>query len=396
MAREVLKAFEYRIDTTAADARLLAQHCGHCRFVYNRFLAMKIQQYKDTGSSDSFVKLCDALVALKREDEFAWLAAVNSQALIQALKDLDAAFQNFYAGRTRYPRFKRRGDKNSFRCPQHVSLRDGRIHIPKFKRGLKLIMHRPLAGEIRSCTIKRTPAGDYYAAILCKVGYEPTMPKTGKAIGIDLGLSHLVVASDGTKLPNHRYTIAYQARLAAAQQHLSRKQHGSQAYENQRRKVAQIHEKISNCRKDTLHKLSRSLVEEYDVICVETLGIKCMIRNPKLAKHIADAGWGELCRLLEYKAAWEEKTVVRIEQFYPSSKTCSCCGHKLSELPLSVREWACPQCGVLHDRDINAAKNILSIGIQMLSVGTTEYTGGANGVHSTSAVAKPEAAKYSS
>ena len=197
-----------------------------------------------------------------------------------------------------------------------------------------------------------------------------------RAVGIDLGIKDFAITSDGSKYKNHRYTKLYERQLKVAQQHLSRKQRGSHQSEKQRLKVARIHEKITNSRKDTLHKLSTKLITSYDVICLEDLNVKGMVKNQKLAKHISDCGWGLFVSMLEYKANWNDKQIVRINRFFPSSKTCSECGWIKSDLTLNDREWVCESCGTKHDRDVNAAKNILTEGLRLLSAGTAEYTDG--------------------
>jgi len=224
-------------------------------------------------------------------------------------------------------------------------------------------------------TFSKTPTGKYFVSILTEQQHQPS-PKTGKKVGIDLGLKDFVITSDNIKFANHKYTKKYATKLTKAQRSLSRKQKKSRSYEKQRRKVALIHEKVSNTRQDMLHKISHQIVRDYDVICIEDLHVKGMIQNPKLSKHIADASWGTFVRFLEYKAKWNDKELVKIDRFYASSKTCHKCGDKNNNLALSDRTWTCNN-GHYLDRDLNAAYNILSEGVKILSAGTVDYTGGA-------------------
>lgn len=255
-------------------------------------------------------------------------------------------------------------------------VKDEKIYFPKFKDGIKFRQHREIIGTIKSATVTLTSTGKYFVSILAEQVNEP-YGKTNKSVGIDLGLKDFVITSDGRKYKNNRYTKKYQHKLKIAQQHLSRKQHGSRQYEKQRLKVARIHEKIANCRVDNLHKVSTELVRQYDIICVEDLNIKGMIKNHKLAKHIADASWGAFVQFLSYKCELNDKTLVKIGRYYPSSQSCSECGYvNKSVNDLRVREWTCPHCGCIHDRDVNAAKNILNEGLRDISAGTADYTDG--------------------
>src|SRR5690554_3095868 len=373
--KEVLKSYRYRIEPNAEQKILLNKHFGSVRYVYNYFLNERKNQYRETKKSDNYVAQANKLTKLKEEESTVWLKEINSQTLQQTLKNLEAAYLNFFRGNSEFPSFKSKRSKNSFRVPQHITVEDGRIRVPKFNDGIKLIKHREFKGEIRQCTFSRDCRNQYFVSILVATTHEQ-YPQTGKAVGIDLGIKDFAITSDGIKYRNHRYTKRYERELKVAQQHLSRKQKGSHQSEKQRLKVARIHEKISNSRKDNLHKISSKLIASYDVVCLGDLNVKGMMKNHKLAKHISDCGWGLFVSMLEYKAKWNDKQIVRINRFFPSSKTCNECGWIKSDLKLDDREWVCESCGCVHDRDVNAAKNILTEGVSLLSSGTGEYTDG--------------------
>lgn len=373
--KEILKAYKYRIEPTKEQEVLLNKHFGSVRWIYNHFLNDRKTQYLETKKSDNYVVQAGKMALLKKEEDTAWLKEINSQTLQQTLKNLEAAYLNFFRGNAKFPNFKSKHNKNSFRIPQHITVENERIYVPKFNDGIKLIQHREFNGEIRQCTFSKTPTGKYFVSILVNATHEQ-LPKNGKTIGVDLGIKDFAITSDGNKYKNHRWIKTYERKLSKAQKHLSRKKKGSHQYENQRLKVAKIHEKISDCRKDKLHKVSRELVTLYDVICLEDLDVKRMVKNHTLAKHIHDASWGTFVQMLEYKSKWNDKQVVRINRFFPSSKMCSNCGWINNSLKLSDREWVCECCGCVHDRDVNASKNILKEGLRNLSTGTVDYTDG--------------------
>ena len=300
---------------------------------------------------------------------------VNSQTLQFALRSLDTAFLNFFRGNTQFPKFKSKKHKNTFTIPQFGTIEEGRIIIPKFKDGIKVKLHRDVRGKIGKMTITKTPTGKYYVSIFTEQVIEE-LPKSNKQVGIDLGLKDFAITSDGKKFKNNRYTKKYANQLKKAQQHLSRKQKGSNGFEKQKLKVAKIHEKIANCRLDTLHKVSKQLVSEYDVIVCEDLNVKGMIKNHRLSKHITDASWGNFITLLHYKCNWYGKELIKVNRFYPSSKVCGECGWINQNLKLSDREWTCSSCGIVHDRDVNAGRNILKEGLRNISDETVDYKGG--------------------
>ena len=359
---------------------LLDKHFGCIRYVYNFFLDQRKSQYQSNKKSDNYYKQAASLTELKKNEETIWLKEVNSQSLQFALRCLDTAYVNFFRGNAKFPRFKSKKNKNSFTVPQFAKLQDGRFYAPKFKEGIKVNVHREVKGEIGKCTLTKTPTGKYFVSILSEELYKPK-EKTGAICGIDLGLKDFVITSDGIKFKNNKYTKQYEKELAKSQRHLSRKKKGSNSFERQKRKTARIYEKITNSRMDNLHKVSHKLVNDYDIIALEDLNVKGMVKNHKLSKHISDASWGTFVRLLEYKASWNDKQIVKINRFYPSSKTCSKCGWINQNLNLSDREWICHNGHIL-DRDLNAAQNILKEGLHILSSGTGDYTDG-DGVRSS-------------
>ena len=334
---------------------------------------------------------------MKKKEETAWLKEVNSQTLQFALRSLDTAYTNFFKKRAKFPKFKSKHSKNSFTVPQFTSVAGNRLFIPKFKEGIKCRVHREIKGKIGKVTIIKTPSGKYFVSVFTTEEYITPIEKSGKSVGIDLGLKDLLITSEGEIFKNNRYTKKYECKLAKAQQHFSRKKKGSRGFENQRLKVARLYEKISNSRADYLHKSSISLIRRYDTICIEDLNLKGMTKNHRLAKSINDASWSTFVNMLTYKAEWNDKKVVKIDRFFPSSQTCHVCGYVNKVIKdLSIREWECPICHTHHDRDVNAAINILHFGLNNTSAGTVDYTGGeevrADHLESRSSV-KPEAHK---
>ena len=306
------------------------------------------------------------LPPLKKEKNYNWLNDVNSQTLCQVLKNLETAYGKFFKKQTKFPKFKKKSRHQSFGVPQNVKIQKEIIKVPKFTEGIKINLHRPLEGKIKSATFSKTPTNKYFVSILCEVP-KKYKSKTDKKVGLDLGIKDFIILSDGTKIKNPNFNRKSKNKLSKAQKHLSRKTKGSNRYIKQRIKVAKIHEKITNSRKDFQHKLSSKLIKEYDLISLEDLNVKGMIKNRKLSYSISDSGWSSFILMLEYKAKWYDKEVIKIDRFYPSSKTCSGCDYIIDKLPLNIRIWKCPKCSQEHDRDINAAKNILRQGINVSS-----------------------------
>lgn len=361
--KTIHRTYKFELLPNKEQKTLLDKHFGCVRYIYNHFLNERKEQYQADKKTDNYYAQAKTLTELKKQEDTIWLKEVNSQTLQFALRSLDTAYVNFFRGNAKFPRFKSRKNKNTFTVPQHTKVVDGRIYAPKFKSGIKVNIRREIKGEIGKFTISKTPTGKYFVSILTEQEYTPSK-KTNKSIGIDLGLKDFAITSDGIKYKNNRYTKRYERQLKKAQQHLSRKQKGSNGFEKQKLKVAKIHEKITNTRQDVLHKVSNDIVSNYDVICLEDLNVKGMIKNRKLSKHIADASWGTFVRFVEYKADWNNKTVVKINRWYPSSKTCNVCGYVNQDLNLSIREWTCKN-GHKLDRDLNASQNILKEGLKI-------------------------------
>ncbi|MCA1769517.1 MAG: transposase [Halomonas sp.] len=365
------RAYKERIYPTPEQADLLAQSFGCARFVWNNTLAYRTEAYQQYGESISHSVAEKRLVALKAE--YPWLSDVSSVILQQALRDQKAAFDNFFNPtlNARYPRFKRKDRRQSIRLTKAAfRYRDGDITIAKSKAPLPIRWSRSLPCAPSSITISKDRAGRYFISCLCEFTPE-ALPVTPKMTGIDLGLTDLLITSEGVTSGNPRHFKRYETRLAYLQRRLANKQKGSHNRVKARRRVARLHAKIADCRRDAIHKATRTLVNENQVLCVESLNITGMVKNRSLAKAISDAGWGEFVRQLEYKASWAGRQLVKVSQWLPSSKMCHGCGHKIEKLPLTQRRWHCESCGQAIDRDINAARNIRTAGLAGLACGAT-------------------------
>lgn len=376
-----MKTYKFRIYPNAEQRDWFARQFGACRFVYNHFLRARMDYYAahkdDRKKGLTYHDTARMLTQLKRQDGFEWLKAANSQSLQHALRDLDTGYNNFFNKRAQFPRFKSKHGPQAFHVPQFFKVDTNHLTLPKIGT-IRMVVHRRIDGQMRHVTIRKTPAGRYYAMIACRVELPPCgatqpQPKQGE-VGIDVGLKSFLVASNGEVVDHPRHLLKAEKRLRRLQRSLSRGQQGSNNREKARLAVARQHEKVVNARRDFLHKLSRRLVDENQVIYAEDLNVKGMLANHHLAKRIADSGWGELFRQLAYKGAWYGTNFHQIDRFFPSSKRCHLCGYIHQELRLSDREWDCPECRTHHDRDKNAALNIELFG-------RAERTGGTPGTH---------------
>ena len=363
------RAYKYRFYPTPEQAELLAQTFGCVRFVYNAILRWRTDAFYQRQEKINYTKANARLTEIKKNPELAFLSEVSCVPLQQCLRHQQTAFKHFFEGRAKYPVFKSKRHRQSAEFTRSAfKYRDGQLYLAKSKTPLDIRWSRALPGEPSTVTVSKDSAGRYFVSCLCE--FEPSkLPVTPNMTGIDLGLKDLFVTDKGERVGNPRHTAKYAKRLARAQRRLSKKKLGSANRAKARQKVAKLHAKISDCRQDNLHKLSRRLINENQVVCVESLKVKNMIRNPKLSNAIADAGWGEFVRQLAYKAEWAGRSLVAIDQWFPSTKRCSGCGHTLLSLPLSVRNWSCPECGAHHDRDHNAAINIKAAGLAVLALG---------------------------
>lgn len=361
------RAYKYRFYPTPEQENQLAQTFGCARFIYNHFLRVRTDAFFNEGQRVGYNDTARMLTELKQQPDTIWLCDGSNVVLQQALRNLDVAFKNFFQGRAKYPAFKKKHGKQSARyTTSGFRWKNGQIWLAKMDAPLDIRWSRSFTGTPSSITVSRDAAGRYFISILVEEEVKP-LPVINKGVGLDMGLKDAVVQSDGIKIPNPTYLRNAEKKLAKAQRRLAEKQKGSQNRAKVRRRVARLHAKVQDCRNDFLHKTSTQLVRENQVISAESLSVKNMVRNPCLAKAIHDVGWGELVRQLEYKAQWHGRTFVQIDKWYPSSKRCSGCGHIRESLELDIRSWVCPECGAHHDRDINAAQNILSAGLALIA-----------------------------
>ena len=366
------QAVKVRLYPTTEQQGILAQHFGCSRWWWNYAMNLCIETYKETGKGLTQIALNKLLPQLKKQEETQWLSECYSQVLQATTLNLVTAYKNFFEGRAKYPRFKAKKNRQSIQYPQSVKVVDNCLKFPGRVGLVKAKLHRAIDGTIKTVTISVNPSGKYYASILTELeGDNPTPSTDGKVAGIDLGLKDFAIVNDGihtSKLANPKHLAKHERNLKRKQQKLARKVKGSNSRNKARKLVARVHERIGNVRQDFLHKLSRKLVDDNQVLVVESLHVKGMVRNHKLAKAISDVGWRMFVNFLQYKLEQEGKVLVEIDRWFPSSKLCSNCHYQIGEMPLDIRTWTCPSCGTHHDRDENASQNIRAEGIRMLSV----------------------------
>jgi putative transposase len=368
------KAYSFRFYPTPDQESLLRCTLGCVRLVYNKALHERTQAWYERQERVSYKETSSMLTEWKKQEDLVFLNDVSCVPLQQGLRHLQTAFSNFFSGRTKYPNFKKKHQGGSAEFTKSAfKFKDGQIYLAKCQKPLNIKWSRqiPQGSEPSTVTVRLHPSGRWHISIRFDDPRELSLPTTNKAVGIDLGISSLLITSDGNKITNPRHLKRNYRQLRLAQKALSRKQKGSKNREKARVKVARIHQKITDTRKDHLHKLTTQLVSENQTIVVEDLAVNNMVKNHKLAQAISDASWGELTRQLEYKCKWYGRNYIEIDRWFPSSKRCSNCGYIVEKMPLSIREWDCSECGTPHDRDLNAAQNILAAGLAVSVCGAT-------------------------
>lgn len=365
----MLKAYKYRIYPSKQQIEQIKKTFGCCRFVYNQTLEYRKVKYGNTKESMSKLD-CNNYVNQILKKEYLWLKEVDKFALTNSVYNMDFAYQKFFKEHTGYPKFKSKRDNHKSYTTNftngNIAVESNKVKLPKLK-WVKAKIHREFTGKIKSATISQVPSEKYFVSILVETEYI-VLPLTDGQVGIDLGVKDLLITSDGEKKDNIRTTRKYEDKLTKEQRKLAHKKNGCSNWNKQRIKVARLHEKIFNTRKDYLHKISYQLIKENQLIVSEDLAVSNMVKNHNLAKVISDCGWYELTRQINYKSEWNNRTYIKIGRFTKSSQPCNVCGYINTETKdLSVREWTCPQCRSVHDRDVNAAINILNEGIRLLN-----------------------------
>ena len=369
----VKRAYRFRFVPTPEQELILARTVGCARFAYNHMLRLRTDAWMQRQERVGYHETSAALTALKKTLEHAWLNEVSSVPVQQALRHLQTAFTNFFAKRARYPQFKRKDGPQSAEYTTSAFKWDGKsLKLAKMDEPLAIRWSRaiPKAAKVTTVTVSLDAAGRYFVSLLCDDAVAAKAAVDGK-VGIDLGLTHFAILSTGEKVAAPNTFRKNEAKLAKLQRRLSKKTKGSNRRKKAKLRVAKLHAKIADSRRDFLHKLSTRLINENQVIAVESLSVSNMQKNRCLSKSIADASWSEFLRQLEYKAKWYGRELVGIDRWHPSSKRCSDCGYTMPKMPLNVRQWTCPECGSIHDRDVNAARNVLAAGLAVSARGET-------------------------
>jgi putative transposase len=373
MKKTILKAYKYRMYPTPEEVVFLNKTFGCCRFVYNYFLAEKQRCFKEEKKSLSHSECSKKLPELKKE--FPWLQEVPSVTLQQSLLHLNTAFRKFYKKEARFPKAKKkRADQSASFMKNAFTYEKGKLTLAKMKKPLDVIYSRKFQNQPSSLSISKSSSGKFYVSFLVEEEIE-TLRRVDQTVGVDLGLTHAFVTSDGDKQEPCKALKKSLKKLRRKQKDLSKKRKGSANRTKAKKKVALVHEKVRNQRLDAIHKTTHKLVSENQAICVEDLSVKNLMKNKKLARGISDAGWGTFLRILEYKSDWYGREFVQVDRFFPSSKTCHCCKKIYEALSLKERAWVCLECEALHDRDINAAQNIKEEGLRILGWSTVGHTG---------------------
>lgn len=368
---EIKRAYRFRFYPTPEQELILARTFGCARFTYNYMLRQRTDAWMQRQERMGYHATSAALTVLKKQPEYVWLNEVSSVPVQQALRHLQTAFANFFAKRNRYPQFKRKDGVQSAEYTTSAFKWDGQsLKLAKMNAPLDVRWSRqiPKGAKVTTVTVSKDTAGRYHVSLLCD-DTVAAKPKATGQVGIDLGLTHFAVLSTGEKVASPTTFRKHEVKLAKLQRRLAKKAKGSNRRKKAKLKVAKLHAKIADSRRDFLHKLSTRLINENQVIAIESLAVSNMQKNRCLAKSIGDAGWSEFVRQLEYKAHWYGRELIGIDKWYPSSKRCSDCGYTTLKMPLNVRQWTCPECGSNHDRDVNAARNVLAVGLAVSAHG---------------------------
>jgi putative transposase len=362
----ILRTYKFRIYPNAEQRELLAKHFGCCRFAYNHFLEERKKAYETEKKTLSLYETHHMIAMMRQSEEYKWLNEVYGHSLQYSLRCIDGAYKKFFKQQGGFPKFHSKRDKQSCTFPDNVKIVDGKLKLMKFKTPIAMKMHREVIGVVKRATVSMTPTHKYYASILVAEDC-PIYDATQSEVGIDVGIKEMAVCSNGERVANPKYLETSEKHLKHLQREVSRKKKGSNGRRRARQRLSRFHEKVANRRKDYIHKFTSRIVRDNQTVCVEDLNVKGMESNHHLAKSVASVSFGEIARQLEYKCRWHGRTFVKAERFYPSSKTCNHCGAVNNKLALADREWVCPSCGEVIDRDYNAALNILKRGKEILS-----------------------------